>query len=175
MKVRNGFVSNSSSSSFLVVFDKMPEDVYEVHRLLFPNGAETVCPYDYEIQSHRVAEEVWNDIESQKKELPYSKEFVHDEFSNTAYTQVRKEFFAEQQQVYSLKGKERTNFSEELWKKKDARHEELQKEMSEKFLKEHDGKVILYFTYSDNDGPFYSALEHGEIFSELPHIRISYH
>ena len=40
MKIRNGFVSNSSSSSFVVAFDKKPETVEELKKLLF--GEEEV-------------------------------------------------------------------------------------------------------------------------------------
>ena len=32
MKQRNGFVSNSSSSSFIVVFPKKPQSTEEVHK-----------------------------------------------------------------------------------------------------------------------------------------------
>ena len=35
MKIRNGFVSNSSSSSFVVAFPKMPKDVQELKQILF--------------------------------------------------------------------------------------------------------------------------------------------
>lgn len=37
MKIRNGFVSNSSSSSFLVPFDKVPESLEELKNLMFPD------------------------------------------------------------------------------------------------------------------------------------------
>ena len=39
MKTRTGLVSNSSSSSFIVVFPKKPESVEEVHKYLF-NGVD---------------------------------------------------------------------------------------------------------------------------------------
>ena len=34
MKIRNGFVSNSSSSSFVVILKEEPKDVDHLHRLL---------------------------------------------------------------------------------------------------------------------------------------------
>ena len=37
MKHRPGFVSNSSSSSFVVAFDKIPENVKELQHMLFGN------------------------------------------------------------------------------------------------------------------------------------------
>jgi len=48
MKVRNGFVSNSSSSSFIVAWNKKPESVEEVKNILF-GDAKTHYMYDYTI------------------------------------------------------------------------------------------------------------------------------
>lgn len=46
MKKRNGFVSNSSSSSFLLFLDKIPESVEEVKALLFaPSETAYLNPY----------------------------------------------------------------------------------------------------------------------------------
>jgi len=56
MKVRNGFVSNSSSSSFIVAFEKRPNNSDEVEKLL----------YDISVRSHIntsvIAEKVYNDL-----------------------------------------------------------------------------------------------------------------
>jgi len=38
MKIRNGFVSNSSSSSFIVFFKKKPGTVKEIKDYLFPEA-----------------------------------------------------------------------------------------------------------------------------------------
>ena len=45
MKIRDGFVSNSSSSSFIVAFDKTPETVAEMQNILFKNGGYYHNPY----------------------------------------------------------------------------------------------------------------------------------
>ena len=47
MKARIGFVSNSSSSSFVVAWDKQPETVEEIRKILY-NDAERVSMWDDE-------------------------------------------------------------------------------------------------------------------------------
>ena len=71
MKIRNGFVSNSSSSSFLVAFDKLPEDVYALHKLLF-EGRHYIEPPDkwgdpesVAINSFDAALDIWKEIQKQ--------------------------------------------------------------------------------------------------------------
>jgi len=42
-------------------------------------------------------------------------------------------------------------------------------------LKKHKGQELYVFHYGDDDGDYYSVLEHGGIFNNLPHEQISYH
>lgn len=72
MKIRNGFVSNSSSSSFIVSFKKEPKSVEDVKNALFNVGQEYFNnPYSYgESEAYsvqKVAETVWEDICGQTK------------------------------------------------------------------------------------------------------------
>ena len=51
-------------------------------------------------------------------------------------------------------------------------------EAAEKYLKttvlpQMKGKKVFGFSYSDNSGE--AVLEHGDIFSNLPHVQISHH
>ena len=45
MKIRNGFVSNSSSSSFIVAFPEKPKSAEHVRKMMF--GDETDFPNPY--------------------------------------------------------------------------------------------------------------------------------
>lgn len=67
MKIRNGFVSNSSSSSFIVCWNKKPESVEEVKSILF-NNMNTVSYYDYVESTQRLAEEIFNDTKEINKQ-----------------------------------------------------------------------------------------------------------
>ena len=48
MKIRNGFVSNSSSSSFVVAWPKQPKTVNDVVDALFGNQKSYANPYDFD-------------------------------------------------------------------------------------------------------------------------------
>lgn len=63
MKTRNGFVSNSSTSSFVIVFPDRPKSTEDVHRFLF-NGVDGEIGLDYynETMSFKdVSERVFKD------------------------------------------------------------------------------------------------------------------
>ena len=70
MKIRNGFVSNSSSSSFIVSFPKKMKSLEDVKNALFPDG-KTFSLEEYNwngpsgwIQPDTIADEVWKDIQN---------------------------------------------------------------------------------------------------------------
>ena len=62
MKIRKGFVSNSSSSSFLVVWDKKPGSVEEVHQILF-DGLDTHSYWDDHFDAKKLSEIIFNDTQ----------------------------------------------------------------------------------------------------------------
>lgn len=64
MKIRNGFVSNSSSSSFVVVFPKKPKNSEEVKEYMFEKEKKTLCFCDFSDSVDNVAKAVFNDIKS---------------------------------------------------------------------------------------------------------------
>ena len=69
MKIRSGFVSNSSSSSFIVAFPRKPRNVDEMRTMVFGNVSpnETRCPswdndstYGHTVQA--MAEQIFSDL-----------------------------------------------------------------------------------------------------------------
>ena len=69
MKIRSGFVSNSSSSSFVVIFPKIPKNQEDVKNMLFKEGEKTYSSaYDDDCWPvDQVAQTVWDDICNQEK------------------------------------------------------------------------------------------------------------
>ena len=67
MKIRSGFVSNSSSSSFVVVLEKKPNSPEELKNVLFKDE-KIVQYYDYSKTTEEVSQRVFNDIERFEKD-----------------------------------------------------------------------------------------------------------
>jgi hypothetical protein len=147
MKIRNGFVSNSSSSSFILVFDKKPSSIEELIDILDLHRAG--------IKGH-TAEEAAKII---------FKDVIEDK-SKTLDEDLIQEF--EDHLCPDFSDKETTNrFFEQ--KRKEAI------EMAEKFKNKNKNKYITVVSYGDNDGNLHSQLEHGNIFSKILNIRVSHH
>lgn len=82
MKIRNGFVSNSSSSSFIVAFPKKPKSQADVLEMMFKDKNETVKPYDHELSAENVAAIVFADLQGKiKSSGRLSKAFVEEAIS----------------------------------------------------------------------------------------------
>ncbi len=161
MKTRTGFVSNSSSSSFVVAFNKVPETQEELREQLFPNG-ETGYVYEgllgintYSVE--KVAGAVWQDM----KDMQPLNEAEIIEVFKSGYIDGMPSF------AY--------DFGALSNEEADVLDNEHVAEVANKFYSQHHGYKFYSFHYSDNDGDFDAALEHGELFHSLPHFVISNH
>lgn len=77
MKIRNGFVSNSSSSSFIVAFPYKPKGADDVHKIMFDGKDGCLSVYDYDgLSFHQVAHHVFNSIKENKFKKATAKELV---------------------------------------------------------------------------------------------------
>jgi hypothetical protein len=85
MKIRNGFVSNSSSSSFVVAFPRKPETVEEIYNLLFGKGFLLKEPYGMKgVTVEDICKRIYEDtrVESanDKELLEYFKDNLYKRF-----------------------------------------------------------------------------------------------
>lgn len=170
MKIRNGFVSNSSSSSFIVAIPKSVDvsDPAQLREALF-GDKENVYGYECHFSTERVAQTVSDDFSAQDGKL-------EDVAKYLARTASEYDFgsFPSYPYYSDYEDKEAHGEAIEEYKQKtlEAATEEANKFSSESPEKTHN---FFQVDYGDDDGEYYSVLEHGGIFDNVKHIRISHH
>jgi len=82
MKARNGFVSNSSASSFIVALPKNIKDENELHKILFGNNRKfkIKTPYDTEkkYDSKQVVKRIFSYLEKHKIDKKQEKDLIDE-------------------------------------------------------------------------------------------------
>jgi hypothetical protein len=240
MKIRNGFVSNSSSSSFVVAFPKKPESIEDVYKFMFDGKDGVVCAFDDDdaLSRFEVSKNVYKSLEEigfkeatdeeiasefseryyffdgkfyetrgrycasndesfeelreftkkmdmKKKEIDRLRNEVlrkkgpkaislnaSREERNKYYEELKK-FRTEDEEFIELDGKY-WELSDEYWKKAEELGEVLAKYDVKNFKDDNEGFIFIV-SYSDNNGPIGCTMEHGNIFRNVPHVKISNH
>lgn len=175
MKTRKGFVSNSSSSSFVVSFSPVPRCAEEMKKMLFGDKDVYSNPYWEYSRTETpswpttlVAETVFGDLENQPRPLT----------TDEIVEQLLSGWFAGMPE-FSWDDPNRPKWSEdgyeECYDKEDKEIKAVAKEIVKKFFEDNPEHLFYKFEYSDNDSDYFCALEHGNLFDRLPHITISHH
>jgi len=169
MKIRNGFVSNSSSSSFVVGFPTIPRTKEKMKSFLFPDGDEFYpSPFeDRRWSNDTVAETVFNDMAGK---MPLSS----DEFVKATADNAEINYNSKKYEMIDTRD-DGSTYKTTDWDKLEEDRLKLSKKNADKFLKENNDYYYFEFAYADEDGDYGCDLEHGDLFKALPHMRMSHH
>ena len=160
MKIRNGFITNSSSSSFIVAFPYAPKSVKDVQKLLFGDEDLITC-YDETARTADVAKRVFSDLKNQRpNDMSSIVGNMDPDIDHSDFTSVDGSF-AEKMYQLALK--------------RIAQHDAdtFISESAEILGVSKNDMAIYVFDYGDDSGD--GLFEHGEIFGALPYKQISHH
>jgi hypothetical protein len=182
MKIRKGFVSNSSSSSFIIALDRPWEDldvsyIKEAFHLCYKEQADVILrdlqgcvsgngswgikidPTDPALMERLLAEE----------DCPY-----HVAHRDPEYHRIDRELWDDPWDPEEPKEARQARVAP-LYKALHDRGDELHKELLQRFLAENAGKHLYRLSYSDNDGQISCDLEHGDHWYHVSCIAYNHH
>lgn len=162
MKTRTGFVSNSSSSSFIVSFDRDPTDLEALTEMM---GDCSVDIYGIKIPAEKVIETVYNDIMSGENKVTSPIMPKEDERWDNGRWDMAMDLCvmapdcrdATDEEV-DMAIKLRDEYRLKLWCM-------MNKTTPEEWAAKN--QHLYTFTYCDENGGFWSGMEHGNVFRNV--------
>jgi len=183
MKIRNGFVSNSSSSSFVVAFPKRPKNAKAVKKMLFDEHQEWYpSPFanmykdgDTRWSIDQVVEIVMSDIVNQDGTASLDK-VKEDIGSGYPYYEGENPDIGYNIGVIKSLDDKHFGMRDPIdWTAYDHETGVCEEKIAKAFMRENQNAHIYIFEYSDNDSRLFCAMEHGSLFNKVEHIAISKH
>lgn len=167
MKIKLSFVTNSSSSAFVVAFPKRIKFLDDVKKYIEDKKAETVFhdairqrPFIAKPTGKKVLKKVTAKLNSGY--YPTAPDWLDD------FEAFKKEYSVTTAEVYKT-------FLGEFNEKFEKKCDKVLGPVAKKFLTKAEGQYIYFFEYGDEDGLYFSELEHGNTFKLLNHLIISKH
>jgi hypothetical protein len=194
MKVRDGFVSNSSSSSFIIALDKVPKSVEDVKSTFFPRREYIKADYyDEVLTADEAAAKIWNQL---KDEKPLTKTKILEEILSGYFdgyperqwggrpsNDFQKEFREKNgkciQECDKSHKEEYEKWSKMLRKERDEDDKQV-KQAGKEYLKFNEpmfkSRKVFVVNFGDSHGTeVCGVMEHGNAFQNVQHLRISHH
>lgn len=179
MKIRNGFVSNSSSSSFIIALPRRPTSADDLLTMLKLDNPKDCIPGYYEEKDTPTVNDIIEYIFNKMIEPATDKETAQF-VKNFALTRISEALYKEFGSFIHVKC-DSPRFDEIILKYLTDNNPKQNKYEVQEIpgnininLLDRDKKRFI-FELSDNDSKEGSCAEHGDWFQYIPHLRINQH
>ena len=169
MKLKMDFVTNSSSSSFIVVFPNKIMHVDDVLKFIADKQQATTVFND----AMELKPWIKNDELTLSK---VAKEITHGSVDGCNSSWGNDSGFCLDNNIKRDDLRNNIEWNRLMWDEHELKDNVSAVNVAKKFMKGLPNESYIYvFEYGDNSGEYFARLEHDDIFHELKHIRVSKH